>query len=434
MNDTPLYEEESGFFSVSDEPQPGILPLQIAVGGPDIDGLERSTGLLNPPLTTAASTLHFPDDLYDMRPQSHLVRLLNALLGDSGAGQLQKRNMVSRISSTLAGSHFYDLDGLYGSIFGEHRRSDEQLPFDPTDSVATSAEWDEIEARDAKYRSRIEALAKAIPMGGTVPGIQQAAEAIVSAPCQVYEVWKFLEIYGGSSVGGGTGIAYAWNDVTHNDDGTVHWDSLDGLIWSEVTGEVVIGRSEIDTAAEFVVRPIKPYPATPEGDQERAEDTRSLNQVISKLKPAGSLLTVDDGGVEIHQELPIYNIASNENFWEVVGRVSPRPVNGVPVEALYAVSAASGLGVSQDVDGMRLMTAPPMSGSAGHRGTAITEAVFVQGYTLEDPSPTNWDPSGDFTPDQGLADVRTIQATLMSSDNSLIAHPYAGPRLPSMGA
>jgi hypothetical protein len=438
---------EYGFFEADSSPSAGLLPLQTSPSAPDLSGLERGTGLLNPPLVTQDAVRHFPPDLYDMRPESHLMRFLRALLGDSGAGQLQKRNTLVRLASTLAGSHFYDLDGLYGAIFGEGRQRTERLPFDPHTGLATVDEWDEIRSLDAGYRNRIEALARAIPLGGTVPGIQMAAEAVVGVPCQVYEVWQYL-----GSDGFTPAVAYSWGEVTSDpdnlpggDDNTVLWSELEGTPWTSLEGSIAIGRSENSTPAEFIVRPIKDY-STDYSHQERMADNHSLSNVLGKLKPAGALLTIDDNGLVIHYPGVIQSITSDSDFWEIGKRVSPKPVSGISVQSLYPQSDAASLGVSEVFDGMSLQPVPPMSGAVGSKTSSAPNVVGAKGYTLtpeDDGSldegvlsePLNWDVAllGDgtreaFTPDRAVMDPRTSLAALMSEDASLMSHPYSGTR------
>jgi hypothetical protein len=444
---TDPFTTEGGFFETDSQPSEGLLPLQTIPEGPEVEGLDRGTGLLNPPLITQDAVRNFPPDLYDLRSESHLMRFMRALIGDSGAGQLAKRNTIVRLASTLAGSHFYDLDGLYGAIFGEGRQQQEQLPFNPQAGLATVDEWEAIRAIDAGYRNRIEALARAIPLGGTVPGMQMAAEAVVGAPCEVYEIWRFL-----GSDGFTPAINNTWTETTSDpdnppdgDDGSVIWDEVSGESWSSLEGSVVLGRSETNTAAEFIVRPIKDYSKDFDG-RIREADRRSLTQVLGKLKPAGSLLTIDDRGVAIHVDAVMRGVSSDSDFWEIGKRVLRRNVGRIPARVLYPESGAADLGISFPINGMELESVPPMSGAVGYRVSHAGNIVGANGYILsglEDEAPdsieggvlsepTNWEDMilGDgtreaFLPQRGIIDPGAASAALMSEDNSLVAHPYS---------
>ena len=422
----------AGSYVQNGQSAPGLLPLQTSVSTPDVEGLDRGTGLLNPPLLINDLLSNFPSDLYDLRPQSHLSRLMQALLGPSGAGQLQKRTLISRISSVLGGSSFFDLDSLYGSIFGERRQTQENYIFDPMDSVATPEEWEEVIARDAAFRSRIEGLAKAIPLGATIPGLLQAAEATVGAPCDIYEIWKILDIYGN-----GTDISYDWDSI----EGSFSiWDDFDTLSWAEVTGETIVGGSGFNNPGEIVISPKKDYAHSETGDQERLEDELSLNRVISKLKPAGTFVTVNTNGLALHEEVAVAGIYSEDDFWEISRRITPK----LGLEDLYLASGGSSLGVSQTVGDAFSIPVPPRAGKIGHKHTVLPELTSVNAYTLEangDSRPNNWDHQGirgtvedTFTPDRGVSDPRTVKAAVLAESGALISHAYAGVRVPFLDA
>lgn len=422
----------AGSYVQNGQSAPGLLPLQTSVSTPDIEGLERGTSLINPPLLIGDLISNFPSDLYDIRPQSHLYRLMQALLGPSGAGQLQKRNLIARLSSVLGGSHFFDLDGLYGSIFGERRQTKEQFTFDPMESLASPEEWDEIIARDAGFRSRLDGLIKAIPLGGTIPGLLQAAEATVGASCDVYEIWKILDLYGS-----GTNISYTWSQI---EIAFSTWNDFDGLTWAQVTGETIIGNSGFNNPSEIVIRPKKDYSNMINGAQEKIEDALSLNRVIAKLKPAGTFVSVNSDGLALHNEIRVAGIYSDDDFWEISKRITPK----FGLEDLYSASSASSLGVSQSFNGSVSIPVPPFSGTVGHKYTVLPELASVSAYTLEEDgssTPNDWDHLGvrgsikdTFTPDRGVSDPRTIKAALLAEDASLIAHAYSGTRLPSLDA
>jgi hypothetical protein len=421
-------DQLAGFYVQGNQSAPGLLPLQAPVSTPDVEGLERGTGLLNPPLIFADLLSHFPEDLYDLRPQSHLYRFLQALLGPSGVGQLHKRTQIARLESILSGSHFYDLDGFYGSILGELRRDSEKITFNPMDSLATVEEWEEVFARDAQFRARIESLAKGIPLGATIPGLKQIAESLVSAPCDIYEIWKILDFYGE-----GLNVTYTWDDVT---DSYPNWnnfyiggDPTHNPSWNVLTGKIFVGLSETPTPSEVVVRVKKKYTEDAAGDTEKIVDKLSITRVLSKFKPAGVLITVDTDGLAMHREVPMAGIYSDDNFWEVHTRIAPKKSN------VYALSSGSALNVSTIVDQAHSVAVPPFSSKIGHKHSAMTNLSSVNSYTLEDPNSFNWDHTGPrgtiqdiFTPDRGVTDPKTIRAALLIENNALLSHSYSGAR------
>jgi hypothetical protein len=413
-------------------PYGSLLPLQGGVSTPNSSDVEYLTGLLVPDYRTDERLAHFHESLYDLSENSHLVRLMRALLGDSGAGQLRKRSLVARLQSTLTGSRFFDLDGFYGAIFGASRKIPEVLPLDPMESTATPDEWDEIEAADAAYRNRVKDLARAIAMGGTVPGLTAAAEALMGVDCDLYETWPLIDAYGAG--GGSTGRL--WDDVETD---YPLWSDFPPATWAEVEDAVLFGRTGTNSRGEFVVRAKKDYPNTPEGRLDRAEDEMALIQVLGKLKPAGILMTVDPDGLALHQSTPVSNIKADSEYWEVVPKVSPRAGQGSKWAQVYPHSLVRvKKGLPQETS-PRILPKPPMSKTQGREWDHNSFVSAARGYALDgdgnEISGDNFDRAStsegvlvEFTPAAGLADSRSLAAARTTSDGIMVAHPYAGAR------
>ncbi|MDX1407869.1 MAG: hypothetical protein R3330_07040, partial [Saprospiraceae bacterium] len=164
-----------------------IIQVQVAPSAIQSSRARTGTDLVLPPMRIADRLRHFSENVYDISPESHLVRFIKVLIGDAGAGRLRKRFLVQRLRHSLQGSHFYDLDRFYGPLFGIIRTEDETLGFDPYKSIALRDDWDDVYARDSSFRSRIEQLARAIPFGATPVGMELIAEAILASDCEIYE-------------------------------------------------------------------------------------------------------------------------------------------------------------------------------------------------------------------------------------------------------
>jgi hypothetical protein len=108
-----------------------LLRLQAPLGVPRSTFFETTTDPLLPPWRTTEMLAHFYDAIYDLRPESHLSRLLKVVLGDTGTGQLRKRYTYAHLSQFLLTTHYTDLDLLYGGVFGLHRFLRERLDIDP---------------------------------------------------------------------------------------------------------------------------------------------------------------------------------------------------------------------------------------------------------------------------------------------------------------
>lgn len=164
-----------------------LIEIQVVPSAIQPEVSATGTDLILPPSRAADRLRHFPDNIYDTSPESHLSKFMKVLLGDSGVGRLRKLLSVHRLRSTLQGSHFYDLDRFYGPLFGLRRTPQERISLDPNKGVATREEWDDIYARDASFRSRIEQFARAIPFGPTPVGMELIAEAVLACDCEILE-------------------------------------------------------------------------------------------------------------------------------------------------------------------------------------------------------------------------------------------------------
>lgn len=447
---TPIFQQSTSFFDTSTTPNTGIVPLQSDPAGPQVTGVERATNMLLPDVPTMQQLRNFPDDLYDLRETSALVRLLKVLLGDAGAGQLRKRTMVTRLEAALSGANFFDLDRFYGAIFGALRNQSEVLEINPMDQVATPDEWDQIRAADASYRERIAELARAISMGGTIPGLQQAAEAIVQAPVDIYESWQLIDAYG---------------SIISEDPNT--WDETEVLYptwqsfpststWNAVEGTVQVGRTNTLSRSEIIVRPQKDYVSTPEHIYNFPREENALVRVLQKLRPAGTIVTVDPDMGDPHVETSISGLQADSEFWEIVPKVEPKPSLTGSKADVYPLSPKQALAASQAADGgitainaRRILPRPPWASAQGKTWTYNSSISAAVSYTYTAPDPVNVldpqeGPQSPFADDQtvvyrdgsevrytarkGVLSAQQALAAGTVSDGSLVAHPYTGDR------
>lgn len=420
-----------------------ILQTQMNPSAPAITQLQTGTNLLIGDRSTQSRMDHFPDDLYDLRDESHLVRFVSALLGDSGAGQLRKRFLLSRIHTVLDSAAFFDLDGFYGAIFGNGRRPDEDLGINPYVTNETPEAWDSIAATDARYRERITALAASIPMAGTLPGIRQAAEAIVGAECDIYEVWRFMD--SGSDI---VSVSDSWNTV----EGLYPtWNAIEGIRWNvlDISG-FTVGNLGVNTAAEVIVRVKKTYDLlTEQGVREQVLDEYGLMTVLDILRPANAVISVSFTGIPVNIDVPIGSVHSDSEFWEVITKVVPN-VGITPTPGLYALSPSQKAAGVQWGD-RRTVTRPALvtvqglsweqasavvsvsaatisfdndqdlSRAGGGKGT-IVEPLNYQTVSHLDGSTTT------YSAERGAADPRSVQGGIAAANGVLTAAPFSAPR------
>lgn len=450
MPDTVL--QSASIFDDPNTSRTGILPLQISPSDPMLPTLTTITGMLAPDQATDRRLEHLDPTLYDLRDESHLVRFLKALLGDSGVGQIRKRYLIARLQTVMASTHFYDLDGFYGALFGAGRRQSEQLPVNPMVSTATPDEWDDMTAADAAFRERVSALARALPMAGTVAGLQQAAEALTGVPCEVYESWRLID----NGVVNATGRT--WGQV-ETDFPT--WGQIEaaGLTWGTLRGAVTLGRSGVTSRDEVFIRPKTSYEpkdttdaAVREAARQRQEDQISLTRALNALKPASVLLTVDEQGLALHVPTKIASLSADSEFWEVIRKVAPRPALATTNSATYPVSPVkTSLGLLATEIGtttINPLPVPPFHSKTGDEWSYNGSITSVNGYAVHETGDTpsgagtiadakNWEtilsqPTNKpvaFRPAAGISDQRALLGAQAASDSALTAHPYSGPRV-----
>ncbi|MGW7100377.1 DUF7297 family protein [Streptomyces sp. NPDC054838] len=417
----------------------GLMPLQADITVPQAASLASGTGLLVADVAIAEQLRHFPEEVYDLRPTSHLVRLMQAVLGESGVGQLRKRLLLAQLQSlSAAGARFFDLDRFYGPLFGATRTDAEQLPINPMETAtATAAEWESVEAADASFRDRMTSLAAAIAQGGTLPGLKAAAEAVSGAEVDVFESWALIEAAADPDE---AGHDWEWMEGAN-------WSAYEGEIWGVLEGVPFFGRSGTLSRSELLVRVHRDYPVTAEGRVQRASDEQALVRVLARLKPAHMLLTVDTQGVSALHPRAISAVYGDSEHWEIATRVTPGSVPlGTSPYPLSPQQEADGV----DPGSPRVLPRPPLVTKLGDEWSYGSQMPTCRSYSFAPGADEDFTEPGPI-PDQafdqldqvvvwrdgsstaysaalGAMDPLLIQAARASSDGVLIANPYSGDR------
>lgn len=393
-----------------------LLAMQAPQGVPQSDSVATLTNPLAPPMRTADMLAHLPDSVYDKSPESHLIRLLKILLGDAGAGGLRKQYLYSQLSQVLLTSHFTDLDRLYGAVFGFPRLSGETLDIDPYYQTADADEWEVLFARDASYRARIEQFSRAIAWGATPTGMLLASQALLGVECRLYETYVFVDEATPNPGGAPAPVAgRLYSDVQN---GFATYGDMEAGTYGDVEGGVGdFGRTTRDNRSEFIIRPMR---------QITNEETYLLVKVLSRLKPAGALLTVDPLGVAVHDEVPLRRVSADSTYWQVRTRVAAKKEN----RSAYTRTRTDNSPVEQP--------RPAFTYYQGEAWSYNADVVTMRSYTQDAAGDlvAKMDyqrlpiPGGevDYTPDQGLADPVKLTLGRYASDGVLATAPGRGPR------
>lgn len=263
---------------------PVVLNLQTATGLPRSARMRSVTDPINPTPRTSNRLSHFFDGIYDLSPESHLSRLLKVILGDAGIGILSKQFTVARLNSTLLTTRYANLDRLYGFTHGYRRLHSETISLSQSMDNATPDDWDDIEVKDAAYRARIETFSRSLPLGATPDGMSAMAQSLLSVECRIRETYEMID---------------------QNVDTTPPLGQPRNLAFGRTT----------NNRSEFIVVPKRAI--TPEEEYE-------LIRVLTRFKPAGSLLTIAPQGTLMHTKVTMRDVHADSTYWEVDSKVAPR--------------------------------------------------------------------------------------------------------------
>lgn len=382
-----------------------LLAMQAPAGVPRSDFFEVVTDPLLPPQRTAEMLAHFYDQVYDLRAESHLSRLLKVLLGDTGVGQLRKRYTYAHLSHFLLTTHFNDLDQMYAEVLGLKRFVRERLSIDPYNEAATDEEWEQITTSDASYRARIESFSHALSMAGTPSGMVLAASAVLGDECRVYESYAFLDdeaVY--------ADVVEAQRNQYADLEASTYGE-LEGKTYAELEGWNGFQGRLPDSRGEFIVRPLRSI---------TAEEQRHLMLALSRIKPAEALMTIDSRPAEIHTTIPVHRAVASSTYWHVRHQVEVDPSN-----AAYYDRFEEGVAVEQ-----------PRAAFSAYQGEAWsynTDVVGVASYVEDEDGEIiqqgdferiTDDATGqilDYTPDKALTDSGKILMGRYVSDGVLVA-------------
>ena len=243
------------------------------------------------PLKSTESRLeHFDETVYTADSTTVVFKLIDAICGDSGAGSLKKASFMKRLSVALETLWFTDLDYIFGGIGFLSRSEEESYDYDPSLDMLTSEQWDEIRIKDSWYKARVRDFFEAASLGGTPEGINMAVVAATSAECDIYEIWRYKDDFGLTQY---------------------------------------LGRSPVTSRSEFVVRPHK---------QVVGKQHRLLKQMVTRIAPADTVVTVDYNGLSVSTPLQPRTSAADSSYYEVQKIYTPSPAfQDLPAPELLSI-------------------------------------------------------------------------------------------------
>lgn len=237
---------------------------------------------LFPPKSIESRLEHFDEPAFDVDSSTVIYRLADALCGDSGAGDLKKNSLLDRLGESLDTIYFNDLDRIFSSMGFLPRTDSESYDYDPSQDMLTADQWNEVRVKDAWYRARVRDFMVAASKGGTPDGIRAVVLAGSSVECDIYEVWRYRDNFGISPEKG-----------------------------------TQLGRTPVTSRSEVVIVPLK--------DQLGNKEFRLLRQMLNRICPVDSVVTIDLRGLAAHDPIVVKKIVADSSYFEVQKEVTGTP-------------------------------------------------------------------------------------------------------------
>jgi hypothetical protein len=133
----------------------------------------------------------FPEEIYNRAPDSHFIRFMSVLLGQSGVNWLRQNYLDARVLLEEIGIDAYDLDSFFGDPFTFGRILDEDVDFDPN-GLITKAQYEAFRVANSKYRNRAIDFVNAARAGTTPLGMRLASRAGLGHDVEIIENYKYL--------------------------------------------------------------------------------------------------------------------------------------------------------------------------------------------------------------------------------------------------
>ncbi|QDH91762.1 hypothetical protein SEA_PHRAPPUCCINO_87 [Mycobacterium phage Phrappuccino] len=243
------------------------------------------------PRSTELRMAHFDEQIYKGDSSTLVYKIVDALCGTVGAGALVNEALLARLGAALETIYFNELDFIFGKMSFLSRSPAESYPYNPSQDLLTSEQWDEVRVKDAWYRARISEFFAACSKGSTPNGIRACVHAALAVDADIYEVWRYVDNFG-------------------------------------ITAD--LGRAETSARNEVVVRPHK--------DTLSPGEMRLLRDMLTKMASIDTLITIKPEGLAVHTPVPITGASADSTYYEVQKMVTPTPLlDNLPAPDLLAI-------------------------------------------------------------------------------------------------
>ena len=276
---------------------------------------------LMPPKSTELRMEHFDEHVYTADSSTVLYKLLDAMCGDGGVGSLKKELFIQRLSGALDGVYGSSLDYIFGGLRFLSRVSSESYDYNVEAGMLTSAQWQEVEVKDAAYRNRIREFFIAAAKGNTIDAVRQAVHAATSADCQVMESWRYIDSFG-LTAGVGRALVTSYAAVELGTGHRVYFTDDDPEVAQAQAEAFVLGKSGWDVEQ---VRPRNELTVVPHKDSYTPREARVLREMLDKITPQDTVVTINPNGLAVNTPVAVRACAADSAYYQVEKIVDPAP-------------------------------------------------------------------------------------------------------------
>lgn len=256
---------------------------------------------------------------------SNIWNFVDALVGTAGAGSLINQVFVSNLSAALDTCYFNELDYIVGNINFMSRTTAEAYTYDPLADQLTSDQWDEVRVKDAWFRSRIKDFFAACQLGGTPEGIKKCVSAAIGVDCTIEEVWRYVDNFGfDPEVTLGRTESAKHYAVTNLKTGFEVMFSGTGAL-----ADANAFKAAQSPSSDWEVRTIRPrneVVVKPHKSSLYPVETRLLREVLNRVMPMETVVTVDVNGLSVSTPVNVSAAAADDSYYEVIKQVIPSPL------------------------------------------------------------------------------------------------------------
>lgn len=286
-----------------------------------------------PSRSTALLFESFDPAIFTKSTSSTLYNFLDALVGKTGAGSLLNQVFLSNLSAALDTCYFNELDYIVGNIRFLARSTAESYTYNPLADQLTSDQWDEVRIKDAWFRARIKDFFAACQLGGTPEGIKKCVSAAIASDCTIQEVWRYVDNFDFDQ-SQTLGRAEAKPKDSPNHYAVVNLKTgFEVLFSDENSADALEAANSFKTSrspsSDWEVRAVCPRNEVvikPHKKSLKPNELRLLRELLSRLLPVETIITVNLNGLEVSTPVPISGAAADSSYYEVIKQVIPSPL------------------------------------------------------------------------------------------------------------